>query len=94
MKPNDINPAELAALLASLPVTHVLVTAARLGIEVGVARTGRINDDVIGGRYHRPNPLPEYSRLQVLRYPPTGNRDLWIRYGPEGPPDQAEAIAA
>ena len=31
------------------------------------------------------------SELMRLRYPPTGDRELWVRYGPAGPPPDGES---
>lgn len=46
-----------------------------------------LTDDFPGGRYHRPHHLiPAVGQLARVRYPPTGDRDMWIRYGPDGPP--------
>lgn len=43
--------------------------------------------DFLGGRYHRPAALiPAFGELQRRRWPPTGDRDLWVKYGPDGPP--------
>lgn len=83
-----IDPVALALLLSVLPVDHRLVTWAVLGLEIAAGRDGvpRLDDDYIGGRWYRANVLAEYSELQLLRYPPTGDRDLWVKYGPAGPP--------
>lgn len=51
------------------------------------------HEDYAGGRYHRPHLFPAISELQRRRYPPTGDRDLWIKYGPTGPPGY-EAVPA
>jgi hypothetical protein len=45
-------------------------------------------EDYPGGRYHRNH---EYSALQPVRWPPTGDRATWVRYGPAGPPQRHEA---
>ena len=47
-------------------------------------------DDYSGGKYHRQHALDEYSEIQRHRYPPTGDRDLWVKYGPAGPPTVPE----
>lgn len=88
MTPEDVSPVEFGVLLSTLPTTHPLVVAARLGVELGALRAGTplCLDDYAAGNYHRPNHLAEYSELQKRRWPPTGDRDLWIRYGPAGPP--------
>lgn len=134
MSPDEISPVELAVMLSLLPPGHVLVTAARAGIEVGQLRaeadelrttpklpdepeligTDKLLDapglrtspklpddgeplcldDYVGGQFHRANELAEYTELQRHRWPPTGDRDLWIRYGPDGPPRAAGSEAA
>lgn len=30
---------------------------------------------------------PSHAELMRRRYPPTGDPDLWVRYGPDGPPE-------
>lgn len=60
-----------------------------------LAETSR---DIHGGdptfwRSFATNHVP-YSDLQRRRYPPTGDRDLWIRYGPAGPPAEVGGTAA
>ena len=59
--------------------------AVLLAAEQVAARTPSLADDWPGGRYHRPGPLLAYGELARRRYPPTGDRDLWVRYGPAGP---------
>lgn len=88
MNPDETSPAELAVMLSLLPTTHPLITAALVGIEVGALREGTpLNlDDYVGGRYHRNHELAEHTEVQIRRWPPTGNRELWVRYGPAGPP--------
>lgn len=88
MNPDDISPVALAVMLSLLPSTHVLVTAARAGLEAGRLREDAPLglDDYAGGRFHRANTLTEYTKLQRHRWPPSGDRELWIRYGPAGPP--------
>jgi hypothetical protein len=72
-----------------------LFAAARLGVEVAHLRAGSmLDEDYCGGRYHRHNPLPELAELHKRRYPPTGHRELWILYGPDGPPWIAAREAA
>lgn len=86
MNPDDVDPVALGVLLSTLPPGHILVTAARLGIEVGARRAGvLLDDDYIGGRFHRQHVIG-ISRLQKLRWPPNGDREEWIRHGPSGPP--------
>ena len=54
--------------------------------EHSAARWPSLDDDRIGGRFHRNGVLLGYSDLQKHRWPPTGDRDLWVKYGPAGPP--------
>lgn len=91
LDPNGISGADLALCLARVMETdpdHELVVAARLALEIGYARASRpFNiEDFVDGRYHRAPEIAAYSELQKLRWPPTGDRDLWVQYGPAGPP--------
>ncbi|MGI8816114.1 MAG: hypothetical protein ACR2G2_12795, partial [Pseudonocardia sp.] len=50
-----------------------------------------LGDDYADGRFHRTHVLlPALGELNLRRYPPTGDRDLWITYGPDGPPAERE----
>lgn len=49
--------------------------------------------DYLDGAYHRPNALPLLNQIDRRRWPPTGDRALWVRYGPAGPPDSAPEAA-
>lgn len=73
-----------------LAVLLVAGSSWALGDLLGVSRA----EDYAGGRFHRPTVLPVYTELQRRRYPPTGNRELWIRWGPAGPPAADESGAA
>jgi hypothetical protein len=87
LDPDTMPAVELGVLLSVLPRDHPLVVAARLGLEVGDSREGvPLGADYAGGRFHRNHELAEYGDVQRLRWPPTGDRDLWVRYGPAGPP--------
>lgn len=46
------------------------------------------------GRYHRANLVPAISELDRRRYPPSGDRDLWVRYGPDGSAGELREVAA
>lgn len=83
-----MTPIQLAVLLSTLPPTDPWVVAARVGLEVGELRADAslVADDYAGGRFHRQHVLAEHTELQIHRYPPTGDRELWVRYGPAGPP--------
>lgn len=91
-------PAVLGVALVQLgdhrPVTDPTVIAVLLAAEQILARTPSPADDRPGGRYHRAPDLDAYGALARHRYPPTGNRDLWIRYGPAGPPTSLHAVPA
>jgi hypothetical protein len=90
LNPDEVSPVELGVMLSLLPAKHVLITAARLGLEVAELRLGAaLFENFVGGRYHRSHVLPEYNEIERLRYPPTGDRGLWIQYGPAGPPPAA-----
>jgi hypothetical protein len=80
-----VDPSDLGLTLARLPHDHELVVAARLALET---RADRLHsyDDYPGGRFHRIHDLPEHTDLEKARWGPTGDRDLWVRYGPAGPP--------
>jgi hypothetical protein len=94
-----LRPELLAAALSLLPVE--LMVAVRCGAEVALARADHelaelIAQDFAGGKWHRQHPLPRVCEIDRLRWPPTGDRDLWVRYGPAGPPwwrDSAEEAA-
>lgn len=84
-----LDPARLAAVVSLLPVEQLI--AVRVGADVALDRADHrlaelLGADFPGGRWHRRHPLPEHTELQLARWPPTGDRDLWIRYGPAGPP--------
>jgi hypothetical protein len=91
------DPAVLAVALVQLaeerPRDDVLLVALALAADAAELRRPSLRDDYAGGRYHRQNPLPEHSDLQRRRYPPTGNRELWIKYGPAGPPVEIGGVA-
>jgi uncharacterized membrane-anchored protein len=53
-------------------------------------------DDYPGGRFHRQHVLEEYDEILRRRWPPHGDRDEWVRYGPAGAPSttlESEAAA-
>jgi hypothetical protein len=52
-----------------------------------------LDDDYVGGRLHRHHQLPLITELQRKRYPPTGCRETWVRYGPDGPPPDLAVVA-
>lgn len=81
-----VDPQDLGLALAQLPHDHHLVVAARLALETRADRMPSY-DDYPGGRYHRIHDLPEHTEVEKARWGPTGDRDLWVRYGPAGPPD-------
>lgn len=83
---DQVDPSDLGLALAQLPHDHQLVVAARLALEARAERMPSY-DDYAGGRYHRVHDLPEHTDLQKARWGPTGDRDLWVQYGPAGPPD-------
>lgn len=83
----------LGVLLSLLPSRHVLVVAARAGLDVGDLR--RAHRAVMVESSHavsaaldwtRQAGEPSHLELQRRRWPPTGDRDLWVKYGPDGPP--------
>ena len=80
-----IDPVSLGSALARLPHDHDLVVASRLALEVR-ADAMHSGDDYPGGRYHRIHQVPEHTAIQKARWGPTGDRDLWVKYGPSGPP--------
>lgn len=46
-------------------------------------------EDFSGGPWHRQALLlPSVTELRRRRYPPTGDRELWVRHGPAGDPVQ------
>lgn len=43
-------------------------------------------EDFVGGLWHRQTVLlPATTELRRRRYPPTGDRELWVRQGPDEP---------
>lgn len=52
-----------------------------------------LGQDYAGGKHHRGHMLPAIVELDRLRWPPTGDRDLWVRFGPDGPPPDLEVAA-
>lgn len=82
----DVVAVALVQLAEGAAVDDAHRLAVLLAAEQIIARTPSLADDWPGGRYHRPGPLLAYGDLARRRYPPTGDRDLWIRYGPAGPP--------
>lgn len=94
VNPDDVNPVQLGAMLATLPPHHPLVTAARLGIEATYSRHQQHIDACLpGGEWHINHTLLT-SPLLLKRYPPTGDRATWVKYGPAGPPSLHVAEAA
>lgn len=87
-----VDPGDLGLALAQLPHDHDLVVAARLALEVR-ADAMHSGDDYPGGRYHRIHEFTAHDDVQRHRWGPTGDRDLWIRYGPDGPPKIPEQRA-
>lgn len=92
-----LGPVRLAVAVSLLPVEQLV--AVRIGADVALGRAdGQLAEllraDYAGGRYHRNHPLPEFTELQRRRFPPTGDRDLWVRYGPAGPPQPANSREA
>lgn len=80
----EANPGQRLAVLALLGHKQLLIPASALG------------EDYADGKFHRPHELAEFSELQRRRWPPTGDRALWVRYGPAGPPStvMAPGVAA
>jgi hypothetical protein len=80
-----------AALVAAAqgPISDPLATAIRHAAADITGRLSSDRHDYPGGRYHRTHPLGGPSELDLRRWPPTGDRDLWILYGPAGPPEVA-----
>ena len=83
--PEWVDPRDMGLALARLPHDHALVVAARLALEARAERMPSY-DDYPGGRYHRIHDLPEHTAIHKARWGPTGDRDLWVKYGPAGPP--------
>ncbi|MDT0353728.1 hypothetical protein [Pseudonocardia charpentierae] len=86
---------EVAALLVQLaagPICDPIADGVRLAaykITTGYAPSSR--DHVAGGRWHRNHPLASVTELDMARFGPTGVPDLWVRYGPAGPPAEGAA---
>jgi hypothetical protein len=83
--------ARLAGAIARLPVEYLPLVI--VAVEVAYRRAdqewrARAVEDYFGGRWHRQHALPAVREIDRRRYPPTGDRELWIRYGPAGPPER------
>jgi hypothetical protein len=93
-----LDPVALAVALSELVASHPdhpVAAAARLAVDVGdLRRAGSPLDDYAGGRFHREHVLDEYTAIQKCRWPPTGDRSAWIRWGPAGPPPTEAAHPA
>lgn len=59
----------------------------------GVDMADEVFNANYAGQFHRPNLLPALTELDRRRYPPTGDRELWVRYGSDGPPAQLQEAA-
>lgn len=75
---DKVDPRDLGLALSQLPHDHELVVAARLALEVRAERMPSY-EDYPGGRYHRIHELPEHTETDLRRYPPTGDRDEWVK---------------
>lgn len=94
---------ELARLLADYPPVVLMAALVRLA---GAHRVATVHaaDQILAtstrptrwhaGPYHRRVPLPAHAETARHRYPPTGDPELWVRYGPAGPPPPALAPPA
>lgn len=94
----EIDPVTLAVALVQLAEERqpddALLVALALAVETAHLRMPSPLDDYVDGRFHRNGVLlPEYTNLQRRRYPPTGRRDVWIKYGPAGPPAATRGTA-
>lgn len=95
---SNITPTELVGLLGRLPLDHPLILAARTGIEIASRGTPPPNPpataewdfDCRRHRHHDTGP----SSIRSRRYPPNGDVDEWITYGPAGAPPQQAGGAA
>ena len=87
-----LDPVQLAAGLAQLPPDHLTVLLARAAVEHGAGRSGASSCPECAWReaMFRGGPADLLRR----RYPPTGDRWMWVRYGPDGPPPVAADEAA
>ena len=83
-----LDPAVLATAVVQLAegrdVDDRVLVALQSALEVASLRRPSPDDWYAGGRFHRTHPLG-FSELQKLRFPPTGDVELWIKYGPAGP---------
>ena len=64
----------------------VLLVLAQAWIVADGLTDGWLDRDYLGGPYHRAHLIPAVTELDRRRYPPTGDRATWVRYGPNGPP--------
>jgi hypothetical protein len=83
----ECTPTEVGVALAMVadgrPYDDAVVVAIVLAAEMIAARWPRITDWYAGGRFHRNGDLVP-SELLLRRYPPNGDVEEWIRYGPKG----------
>ena len=99
----QLDPVRLAAAVSLLPADVLLAVAVGVNVGMGLHRMSAeaaeqvtvraLVDDWPGGRFHRQHPLyvPE---LQLRRWPPNGDRDEWVHWGPAGAPRSARWSAA
>jgi hypothetical protein len=97
----DLDPTRLAAAVSLLSADTLVAVA--VGVDVGLGRhrmlaqfaeqvaVHALTDDWPGGRFHRQNPICYPTELQRRRWPPNGDRDEWIKWGPAGAPSVAPA---
>lgn len=58
------------------------------------ARLRQVSQAISGGLdWSEVASAPSHAELTRRRYPPTGDPELWARYGPDGPPDWKEGAA-
>jgi hypothetical protein len=85
----QLEPARLAAMVSMLPPDAIL--AVRIGADVALDRADRqlaelLRADYGDGPWHRTNLLTELTELDMVRYPPNGDRAEWVQHGPAGRP--------
>lgn len=81
----------LGVTLSLLPADHVLVVAARSGLEVGELRHQAAVDDKAAAvaiseaaDWRRLAYQPSHAELVRRRFPPDGDREQWTKFGPDG----------
>lgn len=88
-----LDPATLAAALVVLGRRDDEADPHGIAVELAAVALTRdpVLDNYAGGRWHRQNAIRGVRDLDQLRYPPAGDRDLWVKPKPGDHRGQAAA---